>query len=250
MIESTDNPKIKYLASLKLPKYRKKHGVFIVEGARMAAAALAHARVRELLYTGGAVEEPPAAARVVRTELSARCMKKISDIQNPPACAALVELPAYDLETIIAEKTRVRMIIAAGLQDPGNVGTIIRTADAAGFDAVCLVENSADPFGPKAVRASASSIFTVPVVETESAELFSLLKAAGIETIFAEPRGGEPVDTFAFAAKTAVVVGSEGAGVPDTLDRYRDKTVTVPIRGSAESLNAAVAAAIVMYRLI
>ncbi len=175
----------------------------------------------------------------------------ITGTVNPQGIAAVVNKPRFGtLEQLLPSTKRV--LVLENLQDPGNLGTCIRTADAFGFDAVICTDNCADVYNQKVLRSTVGSLFHIPVLEF-SEGIFKLsvkLKAAGLYIYGADPRGGtSSIDRRFGEGRTAVVIGNEARGLTDAARAVSDELVTIPMAGSAESLNAAIAAAVLMYEL-
>ena len=170
---------------------------------------------------------------------------------NPQGIAAVVNKPRFGTLEQLLPKTR-RVLVLENLQDPGNLGTCIRTADAFGFDAVICTDNCADVYNQKVLRSTVGSLFHVPVLEF-SEGIFKLslkLKAAKLTVFGADPRGGtSSVDRRFGEGRTAIIIGNEARGLSDAARAVSDELVTIPMAGSAESLNAAIAAAVLMYEL-
>ncbi|MBO5076472.1 MAG: RNA methyltransferase [Clostridia bacterium] len=175
----------------------------------------------------------------------------ITGTVNPQGIAAVVNKPRFGtLEQLLPKVKRV--LVLENLQDPGNLGTCIRTADAFGFDAVICTDNCADVYNQKVLRSTVGSLFHIPVLEFNEG-IFKLsvkLKAAGLYIYGADPRGGtSSVDRRFGEGRTAIVIGNEARGLSDAARAVSDELVTIPMAGSAESLNAAIAAAVLMYEL-
>ena len=175
----------------------------------------------------------------------------ITGTVSPQGIAAVVNKPRFGtLEQLLPKVDRV--LVLENLQDPGNLGTCIRTADAFGFDAVICTDNCADVYNQKVLRSTVGSLFHIPVLEF-SEGIFKLsvkLKAAGLYVYGADPRGGTSSIERRFGeGRTAVVIGNEARGLTDAARAVSDELVTIPMAGSAESLNAAIAAAVLMYEL-
>jgi TrmH family RNA methyltransferase len=186
-----------------------------------------------------------AGAQIV--EVSGGVLNALSPVNAPTGVVASAQRPS-PAGTSILSPAPALVLAAAGLQDPGNAGAIIRSAAAAGATGVVLDETSADPWGWKALRASMGSAFHVPVLRTRM--LGSLLKdwrAAGLRIAATVPRDGLPMYQVDFRPPTAVLMGSEGAGLPPDILDAADVRVSIPMRGGIESLNAAVAAAVLLY---
>lgn len=144
------------------------------------------------------------------------------------------------------------LVIIDGLQDPGNLGTIIRTADAAGADGLILLKGTTDPYSPKSVRSSMGSVTGIPIVQCEDTHrLFSDLKAGGIKIAAAAlDENAIPYYNFDYSGKTAIIIGNEAAGISPKVLSYADAVINIPMLGKAESLNAAVACGILLYKAI
>lgn len=237
-------------------------GEFLAEGAQAVREAVAAevetpGTVRELYLTAAAgarhVELVRAAfaAGITVTEVTERAAATLSDTVTPQGLVARCALPDRALADVLGRPSRLIAVLVAAA-DPGNAGTVVRLADAAGADAVILAGESVDAFGPKAVRASAGSIFHLPVVHTpDPAALLTALSAAGLSVLATTGAAELDLDTAAadgiLDLPTAWLFGSEAHGLPGELIDAADAAVRVPIHGRAESLNLATAAAICLY---
>ena len=232
-------------------------GAFLAEGRQAVAEALAQAApepgaVREVLATEAAAEAAAdllAGAGVPVRLLTEKAAASLSETVHPQGLLAVCRLRDVPAADVVASPPRLAVALA-GLNDPGNAGTVLRTADACGAGAVVFGEGSADPFGGKVVRASAGSLFHVDVVR--SAPLLPLvegLRAAGTTVLAADGGGEAALDelTGELAGPVLWVFGNEARGVPAELARAADARVRIPMRGRAESLNLAAAAAICLY---
>lgn len=140
------------------------------------------------------------------------------------------------------------LVLAVDMQDPGNVGAIVRSAEAGGATGVALAGSTADPWGWKALRAAMGSTFRIPIVSTRDAQaLCEELRSAGVAVLATVPRGGVAMASVDFRAPTALVIGGEGAGLPPELIECADARVSIPMKPPVESLNAAVAAALLVF---
>ncbi len=251
-ITSRENPMIKEAAALlKSKKARAEAGLFLAEGARLCAeASRSGLAVRRLFFTEEAREKYPEylkdlipiAADV--QEITLPVSEKLSDTKTPQGIFAVCEFPEnradFDRDGLF--------VVLDDLQDPGNIGTILRTCDAMDVRGVLLC-GSADIWSPKVLRASMGCLFRLPVsVFADAAEAFSTLHAHGC-TIFASTLSTDSVllDQVLFPKRSAVVIGNEGSGIPTEDLARSDTLVTIPMPGRAESLNAASAAAILIY---
>lgn len=180
-------------------------------------------------------------------EVSGTVLNALSPVSSPTGVVASARRPSVTGDAILVPAPAL-VLAATGLQDPGNAGAIIRSAAAAGATGVVLDQSSADPWSWKALRASMGSAFHLPVLRSRGIQ--SLLKdwrKAGVRIIATVPRGGTSMHDVDFTKPTALLLGGEGAGLPNALVEAADVRVTIPMRGGIESLNAAVAAAVLLY---
>ena len=245
-ITSLKNPRVLLWRSLKDRKGRKETGCFLVEGRKMVAEALASAfPVEAVLADEARLSELALPDDIEVYALPEHVLAAVCDTKTPQGIAAVVR---------VAEPPRAgrRLVALDGVQDPGNVGTIIRTADAAGFDGVLLSGQCADVYSPKVLRATMGSVFRMNLrVADDLAGELEGLKAEGY-AVLSSQLDGEPFGAVAagITAPFALVIGSEGNGVSEAVRRLATHRVALPMRGGAESLNAAVAAGIMMYGLM
>jgi TrmH family RNA methyltransferase len=184
-------------------------------------------------------------ARVV--DVSGSVLNALSPVNSPTGVVASARIPAVSSAAVLTPAPAL-VLAATGLQDPGNAGAIIRSAAAAGATGVVLDELSADPWGWKALRASMGSAFHIPVVRSRAlAGLIEDWRRSGIHIVATVPRGGVSMYDVDFKPATAVLLGGEGSGLPDDLAGFADTRVSIPMHGAIESLNAAVAAALILY---
>lgn len=173
------------------------------------------------------------------------------DTQTPQSVSAIAHIPADpDLDDDPRGPVRLA-VVAVGMNDPGNAGTILRSADAAGVDLVVFCDDSVDPYNPKCVRASAGSLFRLPVIRAaESAAILGAMTAAGIRSLGLVARGGTVYDGVDYAVPSAVVLGSEAHGLPASVESLVDELVTIPMHGPIESLNVGMAGTIVCFEAL
>lgn len=238
---------------------RYQAGEFLADGSQAVREAVAGdpGTVRELYVTAAGAERHlnivRAALRVniTVTEVTDKAAAKLSDAITPQGITARCVLPDTDPTPLLAAQPRL-LAVMVETSDPGNAGTIIRLADAAGADGVITVGENVDPFGPKAVRSSAGSIFHLPVVHLDNpADLPGLLAEAGVQTLATTGRTenelGTPEVDELLTLPTAWLFGSEAHGLPGAVIDTADAAVRIPLYGRAESLNLAAAAAICLY---
>jgi TrmH family RNA methyltransferase len=242
----------KRLRALRRVKGRREHGMLLVEGPAVARDALdAGATVREALYTEAAAGDP-AGARLLADlraagaeveEVDEAELAEFADTVTPQGLLLVVDIPLRSLDDVAAP----RLAVLDAVQDPGNVGTLIRAADALGAGGVALLPGTADPWNPKAVRAAAGASFRIPVVPTSVAELADWCRDRRVP-LLAAAAGGDPAPRSAEVRDAALVFGNEAAGVSDEVRTAADGIVGIPQRGPADSLNVAMAGAILMDR--
>ena len=169
--------------------------------------------------------------------------------QNPQPVAALVEPPDWTWAHLLDRHQKVvpLVVVLAGLQDPGNLGTILRSAEAFGADGVLCLPGTVCAWNPKAVRASAGSVFRLPLLTASTEDCFTRLREAGVRIWTTTVHAAEPADLVDLAAPVALIFGNEGSGVSEELAAQADGAVTIPCPGAVESLNAAVAASVLLY---
>jgi TrmH family RNA methyltransferase len=183
--------------------------------------------------------------------ISGEAMSELAQTVTPPGLLAVCDFVDVSLESVAAARPRL-VALLANVRDPGNAGTVLRAADAAGADAVIFADASVDPYNGKCVRASAGSLFHLPVVAgARLAEVVGALRDAGLRVVAADGRAGgsldDPEARTRLSAPTAWMFGNEAWGLPAELLALADESVAVPIYGKAESLNLATAAAVCLY---
>ncbi len=238
---------------LKSAEYRRSQDMFAVEGdhlCRELAGCGDCSAIEYFLYTERAAEKYPETVRLAQAKanfsavITEELSEYISDTKTPQGLFAAAE--RFGAE--IPENAR-RLVLLDGVSDPGNVGTIIRTAEALGFDGVIFVNACADRFSPKTLRASMGSVFRMPSVVAHVENLGERLHGQGFEIYAAMlDKNAVRLGEVRFPEKTAVVIGNEGAGVSREIAEICDKKLYIPIRG-AESLNAAAAAAVILWEI-
>jgi RNA methyltransferase, TrmH family len=209
--------------------------VFLAEPATGSDSALDHLSARAV-----------AAGIPVRT-VDRRQLERVADTVTPQpvlAVAAMLDVP------LAAVAGASAVVVCVDLQDPGNAGTILRSAEAAGMDAVVFAGASVDPYNPKAVRASAGSLFHVPMVVTgDAVAAVHALEAAGLRVLTTEARTGSALDTVDLTGPVAIVLGNEAHGIPAAVAGAADGSVSIPMTGRSESLNVGMAAAVLCFEV-
>jgi RNA methyltransferase, TrmH family len=245
----------KRLRALARPRERRETGLFLAEGVRIVEDLLDSPVVPRLAVISTSLEDTPRGGALamrlrdrVRTESVAdHELRAIADTDSPQGVLVAAETPRSSLE-LLQLPERALVVVLDAVQDPGNFGTIVRSADAFGAAAVCTLPGTVDPWSPKAVRSAAGSSLRIPLVEAAPAELASWLRQHGFRILGADMAGMD-VAGLPAAPRTALVLGNEGAGIGEAMRVTMDQAVAVPIRGAAESLNVGVAAGILLYVL-
>lgn len=236
VITSKTNPFIKEIAKLNDKKYRRLAGKYIVEGIKPVKECIAAGcDVSDIVAIDGMDAEFENSVTVTRA-----VFESISSEKTPQGVLAVVKMPENELKP-----PEGSCILLDCLQDPGNLGTVIRTANAAGYGEIYLI-NCTDPFSPKAVRASMSGIFFVKLMQGSREEV---LKALSAVPIICADMNGEDIFSFKAPEKFCLCIGNEGGGIDGTIKEIADFKVRIPMRRTCESLNAAVSAGIAMYQL-
>lgn len=246
-ITSTANAQVKQWRQLLQPSGRRAHGLFLAEGEHLTQEALrAGAAIALILLKeeagkyGGWLENGLPVYLISRQVLSV-----LTDSKTPQASLALCRLP----EPPPLSRAGPRLVALNQLQDPGNIGTVLRTMDAVKFDGLMIDPGCADPFSPKALRASMGAVFRVPVYPCgDLAAAFQLLPRHKV--IAGDLEGSPYYEHAPFGEYICILVGNEGAGVEERLLRLADFRLKLPMPGGAESLNAAVSAALMMYDVL
>ena len=246
-ITSRKNPLLVHIKKLAASRaYRREQGQYLGDGIKLLEEALRwQAKLAAVVVSQG-LPLPNVAEGVRLVEVPPEVMASISPMQAPQGALFVGEQPDMAPPPRLAGG---RYLILDGLQDPGNVGTIWRTADALGADGLLLTGPCADPFSPKTVRATMGACFRLPVYEVEREELPGLLERSGLP-LYATALAADTVDIRqAELGRCAVAIGSEGRGVSQALLEMSQRTLKIPMRERCESLNAAAAAAVVLWEM-
>lgn len=249
------NPQVKAAAELKQKKYRQQQGLFLAEGLRTVEEAVASKTVVSIFYTAieddrtRSVLEEAAAQQLKLYCVSDAVMKKIADTDTPQGIIAVCKMQNATLDKLLSKGEMLLVLDRVG--DPGNLGTMLRTADAAGIGGVVLLKGCVDIYAPKTVRSSMGSLFHVPVVSGIGEDNFiAEAKDAGYELLVTSLEGADNLYKADLGGRIAFVMGNEAGGVSANLLERADKRVFIPMAGRAESLNVAMAAGVVMFEAL
>src|SRR5690606_5380315 len=257
-ITGFSNPTVKALRRLRDKKHRKREGKFLAEGLRLLTDARESGRLPEMLVMASGRDPHPlldaleiqveqAGGEILET--SGEILSKITGKDNPQAVIGVFS----ELDTTLGGLGRGAApiwLVAPALRAPGNLGTLLRTGDAVGAGGLILLDDCADPFSAEAVRASMGAIFTQRVAQARWDEFLPWLRAGPGQLVAASLRDAVPYREAAYRAPCFILVGNESRGLPEDYEAACDLRVTMPMRGRADSLNAAVAGAVLAYEVL
>jgi TrmH family RNA methyltransferase len=251
LIASRQNPRVKELRAALSRSGRTPAGLVAIEGEHLVAEALrSRLRFAAVFLREGyqpSFTLPDGAEHLL---LPADVFASAVATEQPQGIAALIHPPAFTAETFFRPVPLIPatlIVVLAGLQDPGNVGTLLRSAEAFAASGVLLLPGTASPWNPKALRASAGSAFRVPAIAASEAEALDLLAQHNVPAIAAVAREGTPISGAPLANACALLIGNEGAGLSDSLLAAAAHCITIPMPGNVESLNAAIAGSLLLY---
>jgi TrmH family RNA methyltransferase len=230
-------------------------GCFAIEGLRILEEAIRSGlKFRAVFFSSSAEPKaerllPQIGAHVETLSLPDKLFVTAVPSESPQGVAALVRFKEHTVEDVLAKSASGPLLAIAGVQDPGNLGTILRSAEAFAAGGVLLGEGTVSPFNPKVVRGSAGSIFRLPFARTNLAKAVAALRERGLRLVATSSHKGKPIPEANLAGPLAIFIGGEGAGLPKDLLAQIDEVVAIPHSPQVESLNAGVAASIVLYEV-
>ena len=257
-ITGFSNPTVKHLRALREKKHRRRERKFLAEGLRLLTDARESGRLPEMLVMAAERDPHPLLAALEAdveqsggeiVETSADILAKITGKDNPQAVAGV--FAEFDTSLAALDRGKAQIwLVAQALRDPGNLGTMLRTGDAVGAGGLILLDDSADPFSVEAVRASMGAIFTQAVATARWDEFLPWLRSGPGQLVAASLREAVPYRDAPYEAPCFILVGNESQGLPEEYEAACDLRVTMPMRGRADSLNAAVAGAVLAYEVL
>jgi len=251
-VDSRQNASVKELRRAFAEAGPNQQGEVAIEGMHLLEEAIRSGlRLRTVFFSEAARERahrllPQLSAQTEALLLSDSVFASAVPSETPQGVAALVRVKTFELDAILATEPAL-LVIASGLQDPGNLGTIARSAEAFGVTGLLLAERTVSPWNWKSVRASAGSLFRLPTARVELAKLLPDLKARGVRVLATSSHKGTVIADAELRGPIAFIVGSEGAGVPKDVLAQADEVVVIPQSSKVESLNAGIAASIMLY---
>lgn len=262
MITSTANAQIKELTRLmRKSRAREEAGVFLVEGPRMTGELVSdpewNGRIEKICLSEGYLEKYAKDAEELKKQvsgvelLSDSVFAHVSDTKTPQGILAVVKRKDYGMDDILGkESEEPHILVLDNLQDPGNLGTIFRTAEAAGVTGILMSRDCVDIYNPKVIRSTMGAVFRMPFLYVDDLPGAVIeLKNRGIRAFAAHLEGRNTYDGENYTGGTAFLIGNEGNGLRDEVAQCADCRIRIPMQGKAESLNAAVAAAVLMYEV-
>ncbi|WP_300275999.1 TrmH family RNA methyltransferase [Peptacetobacter sp.] len=256
-ISSKDNEKIKSTKLLLKSKNRNKESKFIIEGYRILSLALEKKDIINYVFINEDFENKEEHRKFLSKlenegikvyKTTNKNFNEMIDTENTQGILAVVSYEKKSLENNLTDKDKY-IVVLDRIQDPGNMGTIIRTADAAGVDTIITLKGCVDIYNPKVIRSTMGSIFSMNIIPAKRDEMLEKLKAKGIKIVSSWLNTENWYDTVEYGEKVALVIGNEANGIDDIIAENSDLLVKIPIYGSAESLNAAISSAILMYEI-
>ena len=256
-ITGFSNPTIKILRSLREKKHRKRSGMFLAEGLRLLTDARESGKLPQTLVMSTKRDEHPLLAALEDAvdhaggeiiECPPEILGKITGKDNPQAVAGVFAEFETSLKALDRKRTPI-WLVAQSLRDPGNLGTMLRTGDAVGAGGLILLDDCTDPFSVEAVRASMGAIFTQQVAQASWGDFLVWLRQGAGQLVAASLRDAVPYRDAPYQEPCFVLVGNEAQGLPEAYENACDLRVTIPMLGRADSLNAAIAGALLAYEV-
>ncbi|MCR1955582.1 RNA methyltransferase [Clostridioides mangenotii] len=255
-ITSRDNEKLKYTRSLLKAKNRNKESKFIVEGFRILSLALESGAKIDYIFINDDFENKEEHKKLLKefescdVDIYKTSNKNFNELVDTENTQGIIGVKTYKSNNLKESLTDQKFIVVLDrVQDPGNMGTIIRTADAAGVEAVVILKGSVDIYNPKVIRSTMGSIYTMNIINSEEKEIVDVLNEKNFNIVSSYLNTDNYYDKADYGSKVALVIGNEANGVSDYLVSKSDTLVKIPMYGSAESLNAAISSAILMYEI-
>ncbi len=246
MITSTSNPKIKQVALLRdKARARREEGAYVVEGLRMFREIPA-SDVREVYVTQDFYNKNESLCSTYKDlqVVSDKVFEKITDTVTPQGVVAVVSMKEISLEDVLKGDF---LLFLENIQDPGNLGTLFRTAEGAGVKGIIISKGSADIYNPKVIRSTMGSIFRMPYIYVEDIASVISKEASNMNIYAAALEGAKDYTTVSYTGRCGILIGNEGNGLKNETIKAAGKSVYIPMQGSVESLNASISGAILMY---
>ena len=254
MITSASNGRIKYIDNLmNKAKFRRSEGKFVAEGIKMFMEApkgdVLEVYIKEGAYDSFDTETKKKLERIGYEVLSEPVFKKVTDTVTPQGILSVIKIRESSIEDVLSDENPI-IAVLENIQDPGNIGTIIRTAEGAGVNGLLLSRDCVDIYNPKVIRSTMGSIFRMKFAYVDIDSVFDSFKSKKIETYaLALDKNAKAYDKYDYKKPVAFFVGNEGNGLKESTVKKCDNTAFIPMCGEVESLNASVAASLMMYEI-
>ena len=254
MITSASNGRIKYIDNLmNKAKFRRSEGKFVAEGIKMFMEApkgdVLEVYIKEGAYDSFDIETKKKLERIGYEVLSESVFKKVADTVTPQGILSVIKIRESSIEDVLSDENPI-IAVLENIQDPGNIGTIIRSAEGAGVNGLLLSNDCVDIYNPKVIRSTMGSVFRMKFAYTDIDSVFDSFKSKKIETYaLALDKNAKAYDKYDYKKPVAFFVGNEGNGLKESTVKKCDNTAFIPMCGEVESLNASVAASLMMYEI-
>lgn len=256
-ITSSENQQLKQWKKLKTRKGRKNQEALLIEGEHLFEEGIrAKLSFQAVIFSEIAKEKSKdwlkrIPEKVPVYELPSSLFNQLVETTTPQGIAAVVKWPYWSLDEVWKQETdKKTFLLIDSIQDPGNLGTLIRTAKATGMDGIFLGKGTVDPYNGKVVRASMGAIFRLPLWQEDLETIFPVLKEKNVTVVNTSPRATQSYFHYSFPSRVGILLGNEGRGVDRNFEKYVDDHVTIPMPGGTESLNVSITGALLMYERI
>ncbi|MCR4656269.1 MAG: RNA methyltransferase [Lachnospiraceae bacterium] len=254
MITSINNPRVREIKKLlESSRQRRASGLFVTEGIKLFSEAPVES-IDSVYVSESFLEREGILPKLKESgyiEVSDPVYRKMSDTETPQGILCLIKADYRDFSELVSGNDKAlceRILLLEGIQDPGNLGTMLRTAEAAGYGLIVTDKNTVDVYNPKVIRASMGAVFRVMTAyEPDIKNAVRTLKEKGVRVYAAHLKGNESFDGIEYARMAAVIIGNESGGLTEETSDLADSLIKIPMKGKTESLNAAVAASLIMY---
>ncbi len=251
IITSTQNPKIKGVLALEKPRERRKQQLFVIEGLREIRWAIeAGYKVGNIFYCEDIVPLPELGCELTEGRLvipvTAEVFEKMAVRESSTGVVAVAEMKTHRLEEI-ALPPNALLLIAESVEKPGNLGAMLRTADAAGVDALIICDPQTDFYNPNVIRSSVGCVFTVPIAAASTTDTLAWLRHRGVKIICTSLQASRPYTEMSYTESCAIVLGTEATGLSAAWTENSDANVVIPMRGKIDSMNVSNAAAVMIF---
>lgn len=257
MLSSLQNPSVKEVVKLKNRKTRDETGLFLIEGYRELKRAIdSGVEIEKIfscreLFLGENEEGLIQSSKAERVSCSEPVFRKMSYRDRPDGLLAIAKQMRFSLTDFEEQMGKLPLLVVAeAIEKPGNLGSILRSSDGVGADGVIVCDRCTDIYNPNVVRASVGTLFTIPVIETSSEEAFDFLKRHGIQIVATSPAASQEFTKADLIGPTAIVMGTEQLGLSEFWLNSSDVKVSIPMKGTADSLNVATATTLMLYEVL